>query len=674
MQLPCSRVWTDNRGKSCFSSLQQGLLFALFSSNAPLADSSGLPRDVCGFLAICRCFHRSEVTRNFDWEEPTTPNAKGCSKIDAKAVRLIQKLLSAHSVHLPWTNYLMTATHPEALCPNPREHLQQQRRCSVKVDFFEGGDLIAFNTAALLGNLRALCFSRSVSRALLTGKFSNQPVATAYPLTTALASLAVGQHLDTFCYVLHWFGSPGRNDRCGRVKLKDLLFPTGGFPLVETEQALRVLRNLSIEAVARMNYAPLLQYRLFDSCSPISSGFMMGSPSKILWLLADGAGEVTGPISLETCGTLLQFYRDHVKLDLQTVARNFGYLPMLRDCLAALRSTALRPTVSSGSPAPMELWRSMCSIVWDCSPSQAAFYPWPRLFKEIILQRIDNAECREEHPPLEDYLTVLCETFSVDATVPGGKGGRSPATAAVEASQIGVLHWMRKVRPMSLLEPDGFRVTPLQRAVELGKRDVIKAMVRDMQVPLPASGLLHLAMSDPKDGRSLTETLGLIDLLLELGADINEVDENTRTVLHLAKDPALATALVARGAQLEAVTTLGETPLALAVEAHRPLVVGALCALGANTNSRTNRGQTPLFIAAKKGNVPILTMLLSHGADPDLSDRSGRTPLTAAIDGNRTLAVKVLLQHEGGGKEPDEGTVEELLRGGLSRLHGSPRR
>jgi hypothetical protein len=581
----------------------------------------------------------------------------------------------------------MAATHPEALCPTPCEHSQQQRRCSLKADFFQGGDVVAFTTTALLGNLRALCFSRTLSRALLTGKFSSQLQTATYPFATtiptippftrALASLAVGQHLDTFCSMLHWFGIPARQDRGGRrVKLKDLLFPTGGSPLVETEQVLSVLNDLPLEAVARMNYAPLLHYRLSGSCSPHGDGQDWGNPSKVLALLGAGTGAGTGHISLENCGIMLQFYLDHLKRDVRTAGGTYaiyGLMSLLRDCLAALRSTALRPTVSSGSPTPMELWKSMCSMVRDYLPSQAFFYTWPRFFTETILQRIDNAECKEECPPLEDYLSVLCETFRVDAAT-SPRSGRSPATAAVEASQIGVLHWMRKVRPSSLLEPDGFRVTPLQRAVELGKRDVIKAMVRDMQVPIAASGLLHIAVADTKDGRSLTETLGLLDLLLELGVDINEVDENTRTVLHLAKDPALANALVARGAQLEAVTALGETPLAFAVEANRPLVVEALCALGADPNSRTNRGQTPLFIAAKKGNVPILKTLLSHGADPDLSDRSGRTSLTAAIDGNRTHAVRVLLQHEAGGKEPDEGTVEELLRGGLSRLHGSPRR
>jgi ankyrin repeat protein len=205
--------------------------------------------------------------------------------------------------------------------------------------------------------------------------------------------------------------------------------------------------------------------------------------------------------------------------------------------------------------------------------------------------------------------------------------------------------------------------------VELGKRTIVAALVREMQIPVDANNVLHIAVKDPQRC-GVEETQTLIHLLLDLGADINEVDECARTVLHIVKDAEIAAALVARGAKLEAETRLGETPLNIAVNSNRLGVVETLCSLGANPNSRTNRGQTPLFVAAKRGFASLIDVLLRHGADPSLMDDSGRTPLQAAVDGDRRHAVVALLQHQSG-VNPDDASLDDLLRSGLARRHGS---
>lgn len=103
-------------------------------------------------------------------------------------------------------------------------------------------------------------------------------------------------------------------------------------------------------------------------------------------------------------------------------------------------------------------------------------------------------------------------------------------------------------------------------------------------------------------------------------------------------------ALLAEGADIEAPTSTGETPLMAASLADQPEIANLLIQAGANVYHRNDRGMTSLHAAAYIGSARVLWRLLEAGADlDDKSNRFGVTPLIAAAEENRPKAVQLLL-------------------------------
>ena len=118
-------------------------------------------------------------------------------------------------------------------------------------------------------------------------------------------------------------------------------------------------------------------------------------------------------------------------------------------------------------------------------------------------------------------------------------------------------------------------------------------------------------------------------MLVQAGADVNAVDDDGATPLHLALvrtwgDSANAIALLARGADANARNREGETPLHLATIRSDTTVVAALVQAGANVNARNERGETPLHLAWWRDQPPVVDKLLALGADADAEDNRGQ--------------------------------------------------
>ena len=139
-------------------------------------------------------------------------------------------------------------------------------------------------------------------------------------------------------------------------------------------------------------------------------------------------------------------------------------------------------------------------------------------------------------------------------------------------------------------------------------------------------------------------TLQIMEALLDAGADVKASNRRKATALHWAiSDPMKAKLLLLHGADVDATTVDGRTPLhAAAMLPMGGRVVRLLLEVGADVDARNLTGNTPLFAAAAAG-VENTLLLLDHGANPNIPSQTGATPLMAA----RTSDVAWLLVAKG---------------------------
>jgi ankyrin repeat protein len=104
--------------------------------------------------------------------------------------------------------------------------------------------------------------------------------------------------------------------------------------------------------------------------------------------------------------------------------------------------------------------------------------------------------------------------------------------------------------------------------------------------------------------------------------------------------------LLNRGADIEAETSEGATPLIFAVANNHLTTVKTILLHHPELNKMTLVSETPLLIAVKNNNLEIAEALIRAGADIDLDDRQNATPLHhATLNGNFYL-TDLLLYYE----------------------------
>lgn len=119
--------------------------------------------------------------------------------------------------------------------------------------------------------------------------------------------------------------------------------------------------------------------------------------------------------------------------------------------------------------------------------------------------------------------------------------------------------------------------------------------------------------------------------------------------------------LISRNLDLEAQES-GRTLLHLADD---PECVKVLIAAGANVNAISEEGQTPLMIAATRGLTPLVRLLIDAKADLNKVNVHGRTALDYAIRGGHA-EVEEMLRKAGGKEAPpveDRSAGERAARG-----------
>jgi ankyrin repeat protein len=137
-----------------------------------------------------------------------------------------------------------------------------------------------------------------------------------------------------------------------------------------------------------------------------------------------------------------------------------------------------------------------------------------------------------------------------------------------------------------------------------------------------------------------TGKLGPVTALLARGAEVNAKEKDGQTALMWSAAEGHADvvrALLEAGADFRTPLASGFTPLAFAVREGRTAVVRVLLKAGADVNAAMRgrrtaggrspaRGTAPLILAVENGHFELAGILLEQGADPN-DQRSGFTPL-----------------------------------------------
>jgi hypothetical protein len=113
---------------------------------------------------------------------------------------------------------------------------------------------------------------------------------------------------------------------------------------------------------------------------------------------------------------------------------------------------------------------------------------------------------------------------------------------------------------------------------------------------------------------------GLVALLVTKGVDVNTVNSDNSTALHMAAKgghKAVIELLIIRGADVNSVDSEGQTALHTATIARHEAVIELLIIRGADVNSVDSKGYTPLDWAGRYGDEAVAELLKMRGEGLD---------------------------------------------------------
>lgn len=291
-----------------------------------------------------------------------------------------------------------------------------------------------------------------------------------------------------------------------------------------------------------------------------------------------------------------------------------------------------------------------------CANQQAHLVEW------LLAQGVDVARARRDGrnalmlavpscSPSLDVLKVLRRSgIDVCAVDSAGNDAEALARAAGHADAADFIgRWMRGADVEDAEDAEDAEDSVDQLLVDACRHRAVQLRAeRELQQWMKSRGATpRLCALCDLQRRSFENKHSIVAMLLDMGADPRETDENGYTPLHhavLEHDVVTCRMLLGRGAAVDARTTRnGLTPLYMASAHGFVDAMHLLIAAGADVDAAGADGATPLFIAAQEQYVSSMRVLLAHGADPLRMQVHRQTPLAIACRRGHTSAVRLLL-------------------------------
>ena len=189
--------------------------------------------------------------------------------------------------------------------------------------------------------------------------------------------------------------------------------------------------------------------------------------------------------------------------------------------------------------------------------------------------------------------------------------------------------------------------TPLMKAAKSGHINALTLLIKHgADVDLQDSDgykALHFAVF----GSDISSEI--LSCLIGSGADVNARTNNGVTPLMIAAEEGhinAVTSLVKCGANVHLHDKDGQRALHHAMQSPQASICEVLSCLiknGADVNAHTFHNETPLMLASRDDHVNVVTFLIKHGADVDLQDKDGDTALHYAASSSLPEIVETLL-------------------------------
>ncbi|MDR0403047.1 MAG: ankyrin repeat domain-containing protein [Treponema sp.] len=298
----------------------------------------------------------------------------------------------------------------------------------------------------------------------------------------------------------------------------------------------------------------------------------------------------------------------------------------------------------------------------------------------LLLNRGANPNLRDEHGeiPLQVVITLHRDYEIVEDLLLGGSevsnrniDGKTALYMAVEEDSVALipllLAWNSDV-----FAADNTGLTPIEKAIQEERPALDELITTETVQKSDSAGntILHIAVRNRADQAITTK-------ILDRNAVVNARNKEGNTALHIAvinNDEDSGNLLIARGADIFAPNSAGESPLYLAFHSsgsvrewmlnektleardglgntalhyaaqwmlaqHIPLMVRR----GARLEAANATGETPLFWAARADSPETVEALLRQGALIGARDSLGNSSLHSAVRWNAQKAAPVLI-------------------------------